>query len=718
MTKQSSNFPFHRLQPQFAEISLLGLLNQSNLELAFKKVSENNGVAGLDGVTIAQFAQRLPQELQKLQYEITNGRYKAQPCKVVEIPKANQKFRRLAIPCIRDRVVQTMLSQALMPFFEPHFERCSYGYRPGRSYIQAVQQICRFRDQGFAVVFDADIEQYFDGIPQDYLLAQLADYLPDPALLGLIERSLQQMQWHKNQLVYGKSRGIGVPQGSPLSPVLANLYLDPLDEALLSGDYKPVRFADDFIVMCQNQKSAAYALALTREVLDQLKLCFNADKTRVTDFEHGFVFLGHYFIEQWVEPIKKLATQQLEYHAFAPLPEAEPATTAAQAAALLGNESLTEQGDDSSQQEPERPLLSFMQREIQDLLQPEDWPAASAQQSDSRLVSKLRCLYVSRQGAVLHKVAGKIEVRSGDKVLSRQPLAQLDCILCYGAVHLTRAVLHYAMKTALNVVFMSRYGGYYGQLQSSNCYTPELLQRCLELHQQPLPLAAELVRAKLLNQLTVLRRLARYRQKEGEGFARLLLQLTDLTQKASQAKDINQLRGYEGQFAKVYFAVLKSLISPEWNFTQRNRRPPKDPVNLMLSVGYALLFNHQLAFLHHRQLPVNLGYLHQGYHNQPALALDLMEPFRAPVVDATVLQLIFSGVLTPVSFSYQQQECVMDKTAWQLLVGALEAKLQKQVQYRALNVSTDYRRVMDLQTALLKQHLLNPEQAFKAFRVR
>lgn len=718
---QKIHFPYpkpnaHKLQPA---LNYKQVFTLANLELAFTKVFNNQGAAGRDGVSVHDFAKRLPEKLAKLLAELQSGIYQAQPCRVVSIPKKNGKMRLLAIPNVRDRVVQTAISQLLTPYFESHFERCSFGYRPGRSYLQAVDHIKMFRDQGYHYVLDADIRQYFDEINRPMLMAQLADYLPCPVLKQLIADSFDAMQVCQQQVLWGQEVGCGLPQGSPLSPVLANLYLDPLDEALLASGFKVIRYADDFVVLCKSMDATARALATTREVLTNLMLCFNEDKTRVTDFDSGFVFLGHYFIDQLAEPLNQQAGElsKPEWLWDAPAEQQlTPATSRLNEQTADNTEPAAEYGEQPTENLSD--TLSYLQREIADMLQPVTLFDTAEAKQDLRLISKLRTLYISQQGAVVHKKGGKILVTAGEKTLTSIAINQLDSIMLCGAIHLTRAVLQHALTGGLNILFMTSQGSYLGQLHSVNTINPALFSSMLQSTATPLPIAIELVRAKVLNQLTVLKRAQRYQQQPLPGQDRVMLSITSLLQRTKNCDNLNQLRGIEGNCAKMYFSLFRKHFAPEWQFNQRNRQPPRDPINALLSLGYTLLFHNVCAFIHHRNMPLNLGYLHQSQLPNPALALDMMEPFRAPVVDATVLQLVQAGAITPADFVIEEQGCFLTATAKTRFIHALENRLQQKLEYRQLAIKTDYRRLMDLQILMLKQHIQQPAQPFSAFRIR
>jgi len=688
-------------------MKLKNLLTIDKLEKAFQKVCDNRGGAGIDGISAQAYMRDLRRKLQKLILEIMTRQYRASPCKVVGIPKSNGKIRQLAIPTIRDRIVHTVISQAFMPFFEKHFEVCSYGYRPRRSYLQAVSQIEKYRDQGYDYVLDADINNYFNNIPQSLLKIELQRYVHCNDLIELIFTSIQQMQYHRKVRIFGEADGLGLPQGSPLSPVLANMYLDPLDEALMAEDYKIIRYADDFVVLCKSLKAASKALKLTNEILNKYQLSINTDKTRVTDFESGFVFLGHFFIGNLVQ---KLASTDKQLHETSwqwDVLESKPENFKH---AFTGEP--VEQDDELFNDENHAQLQ-------QQILDCEDLTQGQTKASiNLNLSNKLRTLYLFKQGAVIHKIAGKIVVRHGGDTLQQIPITQIDSIMCFGAIHITRAVMVESFQNAMPIIFMTRTGHYQGMINAHVALDKNLHTQQLSSHNQPLSIAKLLVQAKLQNSITTIRRYLRYHQANDAQLEKQLSTLSQLNKRTAFCKTLNSLRGIEGSSAKIYFGVMQAIIPKQWNFKTRNRRPPQDPVNALLSLGYTILFNNIYAFIMLREMVMEYGYLHAHYHKQPALALDMMEPFRTVIVDAVVLKLIKNNIINPNDFSYRDNACLLTTKAKKIFITALEKQLSKELRYEALNIKTDYRRIMDLQILLLKQSLLNEAIIFKPFKIK
>lgn len=277
----------HDRQPLQTPLSTA--LTDTALHLAWERVLTNGGAAGTDLESLADFANHLPQRLARLQSEIANHSYTPQPLWLVKIPKRQGGQRTLAIPSVRDRVLQTAVTNLIGPHLDRYFSTDSYGYRPGRSVAQAIARVQTYRNAGLLHVVDADIQQFFDNIDHERLLQLLSEQVDDLNIVQLVALWLSAVLYEQGQQPRLQTRGVA--QGSPLSPLLSNLYLDAFDHTLQSADLAVVRYADDFVVLCHDTAAATQALALVRKTLEGFKLSLNESKTRLTHFDAGFEFL-------------------------------------------------------------------------------------------------------------------------------------------------------------------------------------------------------------------------------------------------------------------------------------------------------------------------------------------------------------------------------------------------------------------------------------------
>lgn len=275
-------------------------LASSNFQQAWLKVKENKGCAGADDETIEDFAGNLEFNLTNLRESVASSTYQPHPLKQVLIPKNNGKMRELRIPTVRDRIVQQALLNVLGPLVEQTFSPCSFAYRPNRSIVKAVKKIAHWRDRGYHWILDADIVKYFDSIDHQILLIELRQHVNHPGILCLIKAWISSDILTKNGLEIPSK---GIPQGAVVSPLLANIYLDKFDRAIASSDLQLVRYADDFLLLGKSQNRILQAYSEVIKLLHTLNLTIHTDKTRITNFERGFRFLGHGFIGNGIVPL-------------------------------------------------------------------------------------------------------------------------------------------------------------------------------------------------------------------------------------------------------------------------------------------------------------------------------------------------------------------------------------------------------------------------------
>jgi group II intron reverse transcriptase/maturase len=267
------------------------ILTPQNLRAAWEEVAGSGGMPGVDRVSIRRWRRNWEERLVRLSAAIRGNRYEPAPLRVRRIPKKQPgEWRTLRIPTVTDRVAQRAALQVLYGVYEPLFLDCSFGYRPGRDLRGAVQRIVDLRERGLDWVLDADIDAFFDNVDHDVLLRLLEERVADAILLRLIRQWLDVARVEEDE-----ARGIAM--GSPLSPLLANVYLHPLDCALVEAGWEPVRYADDFIALARTRAGAEAAYAYTEGVLDDLKLRYEPRKTGIASFEEGFEFLGVRFLE-------------------------------------------------------------------------------------------------------------------------------------------------------------------------------------------------------------------------------------------------------------------------------------------------------------------------------------------------------------------------------------------------------------------------------------
>ena len=273
-----------------------------NLKAAWRKVESNRGGGGVDRMSVADFAKDAEARLQKLSEALRSGTYKPQPVKRTYIPKPGGREKRpLGIPTIIDRIVQTALRNVIEPIFEQEFEPGSYGFRPNRGCHNALEEIERLLAAGYLHVVDVDLRKYFDTIPHQGLMNEMTKKIADGRVLDLIEAYLHQGILEEMKLWMPER---GTPQGAVISPLLANVYLHPVDLAMRQAGFRLVRYADDMVVLCRTREEAEAALSKLGELIEGRGLQLHPDKTRIAHLMErpGFQFLGYVFYDKYRDP--------------------------------------------------------------------------------------------------------------------------------------------------------------------------------------------------------------------------------------------------------------------------------------------------------------------------------------------------------------------------------------------------------------------------------
>ena len=305
-----------------------------NLVAAWKRVRANKGAHGLDRVTIRHFEADLETHLREIQRKLMERRYSPQPVRRVYIPKASDptKRRPLGIPVVADRVVQQAIFQIVDPIFDPELSERSFGFRKGRKAHDAIATAIEDARAGYRWVVDADIASFFDEIGYDVAMSRIRARIADGRVLDLFEAFLKAGVMEGGVVTVPKA---GTPQGGVISPWIANLVLDDLDKAIEAQGWRHVRYADDFVVLCRSREEAEHALAHVKEVLGNLQLSLQETKTRLTDFQEGFEFLGFRFryyhlgigtqaIERFKDKVRTLTRRQQGRNVDAVLADLNP----------------------------------------------------------------------------------------------------------------------------------------------------------------------------------------------------------------------------------------------------------------------------------------------------------------------------------------------------------------------------------------------------------
>jgi CRISP-associated protein Cas1 len=600
-------------QPVFSK-----LISYESLNIAFAKVLHNGGGAGGDGISLMSFAENAPKRLMQLSQELETQLYQTGPLRRFSVPKKSGGTRPLAIPCIIDRVVQTTLAIALTPLFEAEFEDTSYGYRPNRSVKQAVERVAFLRRQGFHYVVDGDIKSFFDEVPHDKLLNRLKNHVNDKNIIILLEKTLAS---------FSPLKGLaqkGLAQGSPLSPLLSNLYLDSIDEAMEDTHIRIIRFADDFVVLTKTEQHAENALLKIAALLKEHGLELNPHKTKIVVFEEALKFLGHLFVG-----------------------------------------SVTMKSDEDEEIVPFETSAPLM-RSV-------EIPLPS-------LAIGIAPLYVLEEGRVIEANHEAFVVSEAGRNLLSLPANLVGRIDVGAKAAITYEAQQLALAHDIVVSFLDGYGQTSGILAAPQQWNGQLhlAQARLSLDEKAsLHHAKILVAGRIKNCHALLKRLnARRKNKKIAAFADKLF---DIRKQSAIAASLNQLRGYEGQAGAIYWQAVDLCFLHGFELTKRIRREGADPINLVLDWLSSLLIRDVRAAALRAGLHTGFGTLHAARERGEACLYDMIEEFRAPLLEGLTLYIFNNRLVSEFDFYHENERLRVGKEAATRIIRAYEMWLSRAI---------------------------------------
>ena len=705
---------------------------------AWNKVVSNDGMAGYDKQSITDYSWRIEEHLAALGRQLLTGTYEPQPLLKLVMLKPTGKLRTLLIPTVMDRVAQTAAAMVLTPLVESELGANTFAYRQGLSRITAAREIERLRNLGYHWVVDADISSFFDTVDHPLLFQRFRELCDDEELLKLISR------WLTAEIVDGQNpkvkNTIGLPQGCPISPMLANLYLDKFDERIEKEGFKLVRFADDFLILCKTKPKAEAALELSESALAELKLHLNNEKTRITTFSEGFKYLGYLFIRSLVLPTKMHPEEWYDKLGKLKLRKAPKQTTEADTDAYelqngdsgtitVTKETLlqTEFGEKllQSLEKQQVDVDKFLEKTAkEDILRQKEKQAAL-----NKLYSPLlNTLYLQEQGSILRKEGERFSVEKEDRQINDIIVRRVDQILVLGNVSLTTPAMQYCMKNNIPITFISQHGSYFGRLEATT-NDNSAVERFQYLRSLDEPfafdIASRIVQAKIRNSRTMIqKRRAMAWESYGElkeKFDTTLSLMTSLAEHTKTCENMDALRGLEGKAAALYFELFGLLFKKELPFYtdafRRVRRPPTDPVNSLLSFGYTLLHNNVFSLVRMKGLNPYIGFLHAEDKGNPALINDLVEEFRT-IIDSMTLYTLNTGVLRNKDFYYRKDKagCFLTDEARKKFLEVFEQRMWEESLDPQSGKSMNLRRHIESQVVKISGVLAGTTTLYEPYR--
>jgi CRISPR-associated protein Cas1 len=672
------------LQPvkSFLEI----VLQKENLLSSFEHIKGNSDCNGTDGISTEAFELNLEENLNKISAEVSNGSYKSDELLGIIIPKKESKIRALAIPTVRDRVLQRAVTQVLGDSIDHLLEENSFAYRKGLSRAGAARAINEAHKSGFNFVLESDIQSFFDNVNWELLFKKIEILYGADPVCSLIK------QWIEANIVFEGiqiKRVKGLPQGAAISPLLANLYLDEFDEAL-QDDFKLVRYADDFIVLCKSKEQAEEALTAAKNSLERLKLEIKPSKTNIVSFDEGFQYLGYLFLKTMIIQKEKDDDNKLTNKIFE-----------------INEESI-----------PKGSWLTLLNLErikhVKQIPKPVIKPL-NANQVEELLLEKYP-LYISNN-AFVHVDVKNIELTYEEEMEQKRlqfPLHTLSSVIINGSGRITMPAVLMLNENKIPVYFC-RPNGELRLTIPVNENNFDLWLNQLEVSKDEsfiLSFARQIVEAKINNHKVIARRTCRDDNR--------LSEFNNLMNKTANSQSLETLRGIEGSSASLFFELLNSSLPEEWKFDSRTKHPPEDPVNAMLSLGYTILYHHISTALQTEGLNPQISFYHRPNNRYFPLASDLQEEFRH-IIDSLVLYIIRRNMVSLNDFTYDEKAkypCLMSYEFRKKYMQMVEERLK--VLFKPLGTAKQmtYKQFITLQVRILKTGIKNRQMSYQPLRIR
>ena len=580
-----------------------------HLHAAWGLVQRGSPAAGVDGITPELFAGVANAQLAQMHRHLRRERYIASPTKGFYVSKKKGGQRLIGLSTVEDRILQRYLLQSIYPRLEATFSDSSFAYRPGLSIYSAVDRVMERYAPQPSWVIKADIQQFFDQIAWGVLLGQLERLKIAPGQVRLIEQQLKAGMVLQGQF-YRPNQG--VVQGGILSGALANLYLSEFDQMCRAADIPLVRYGDDCVAVCHSYLQASRFLTMMQGWLEDIYLTLNPQKTRIVGPEEGFVFLGHTFAQQRViRPVRTWVKSGGKKKVVKPVYGPPKACSILKLPKVKTKKSTDEYWRDG-----------------------------------------MTTLYITEQGAYVRVRHGQFQVFHERELRIAVPASNITHVVMFGACNVSHGAVRLALQRRIPLLYLSNKGRYFGRLETTGEAKIEYLVAQVEkskdedfIRRQ----AQNIIVGKLHNSRKLLMRLNRRRKTELA--VKAIKEMAVLIKKVPTVDTVESMLGYEGQGASLYFRAYGSLLKGPFEFEKRTRRPPTDPTNSLLSLGYTLLSQNVHAMTEAAGLHTHFGNLHVPQSNRPSLVCDLVEEFRAMVVDSLVAYLINSDIYTPEDFT-------------------------------------------------------------------
>jgi group II intron reverse transcriptase/maturase/CRISPR-associated endonuclease Cas1 len=663
-----------------------------NLKQAFADISSK--AVGLDEMSVKLFKEDLEANLLELSKSVIDGSYAPEPLKHIKIKKSSlDEFRPIGIGALKDKIVQKSLANELSLYFEKHFSDKSYAYRPHRGSLKAISRVKDFLQRGYIWVYRSDIANFFEEIEHDKLFSLLLQQIADERVISLIALYLKNGSFQRYRYL---EHFEGIHQGDPLSPLLSNIYLNQFDWFMENNDISFVRFGDDFVLLAHSQKELEVEVLKIEKFIKTLSLSINKNKSYTSHaIKKGFDFLGVRFDgyelsiskDRVDDAILKINTITKSIHTFSQmvdrlnsyllglnryykkiLSQDHPQYKLLQDALLLAlSKRVTE--------DRKRGLITT-KKKFREHLNLVEYPTAiSAMQKrdfitriitrgyeaylaskkykkpSKKLTNKRKAyakkfattstMYIGEAGVFLGVSYNKFVIKKSGRVIFSMPKTHCERIIIASlGVIMSANVVKLCASQGIAIDFIDKkVSTPYASLYASKNSYAKMSIRQMEFLGTPMQmkLAKAFIKGKVKNQINYLKYLNKYHQLLDSHIEKIEKKLSELLK---TPKTPNSLMGHEGMSAILYWDALGLIVDDKIEFQGRITYGAKDVVNSALNYGYAILYGRVHYHAVRAGLSLHISYLHALDDSKPTLVYDMIEEFRAFVVDRSIFTMI------------------------------------------------------------------------------
>ena len=632
---------------------------------------------------IIEYESDLLNNLNKLVEKVKNKKYNPGNLTGIILPKGNSKVRALAIPPLNDKILQRATTQIISPSIDQLLEESSFAYRKGFSRQSAARTISKAQKDGYKFVFKSDINSFFDNVDWEILFEKLDVLFFNDPILKLLKKWIVQSVEYKGKVI---ERNKGLPQGLPISPVLANLFLDEFDEAL-QDNFKLIRFADDFLILCKSKDALLKAKAEADKTLEKMKLELKDSKTEETTFDNGFQYLGYLFVKSLIMEKNKDEAENLKVETKFQIPSGSWLN-------YVDLQNIKPIENFSNKNDSKVKLLHPHLREQHKIPIYISNPKLSVYLNDESLI-----------------IQNKTDNNYDDK---RIPISKILFLVFIGRARVTLPSVIKLRDRGVPTYFLRANGKLYLTI-SSEVVNYSFWQKQAELFNNTtfaLELTKKIITAQIHNYKVIARRMLTEKD--------LLSQFSFLEKEIDLINNIDELRGYEGRSAAILYSIIKKAIPGEWNFTHRTKHPPEDAVNVMLSIGFTILYNHIATALQMVGLNPEIGFYHKPKPYHFALASDIIEEFRHIII-SHVLYLIHRKIISINDFYKKENTnypCQMRIEPRKKFIASVEERLNEKFNFEDETEPVTYKYYFYLKAKMIKELLTKPDEDYQPFRIR